>query len=174
MSEVAVLTRTPAAASGIGSILIIDDEAAIRESLETLLEFEGYNVSVAQTGEEGLARMAETPFDLVLLDFALPDRDGLEVLAEIRSLTIERNTLNADREGQIKAIDDRFAPEFLELENAISSRTEHLRSWAEANPDEFGKLKSLTMTHGVIGWRTGTPCTESASRRGVTKALAPS
>jgi DNA-binding NtrC family response regulator len=85
MSEVAVLSRQPAAGAGIGSVLIIDDEAAIRESLETLLEFEGYVVASAETGEEGLARLAETPFDLVLLDFALPDRNGLEVLAEIRS-----------------------------------------------------------------------------------------
>ena len=68
-----------------GSVLIIDDEAAIRESLETLLEFEGFSVEVAETGEEGLARLAEHPFDLVLLDFALPDRNGLEILADIRS-----------------------------------------------------------------------------------------
>src|SRR5512146_790785 len=85
MSEVAVLRRQPAVGAGIGSVLIIDDEAAIRESLETLLEFEGYTVTSAETGEEGLDRLSETPFDLVLLDFALPDRNGLEVLAEIRS-----------------------------------------------------------------------------------------
>ncbi len=85
MSEAAVLTRQPAAGSARGSVLIIDDEAAIRESLETLLEFEGYSVESAETGEEGLARLAERPFDLVLLDFALPDRNGLEVLADIRS-----------------------------------------------------------------------------------------
>src|SRR6266849_614906 len=84
MSEAAVLTRQPAAATTGGSVLIIDDEAAIRESLETLLEFEGFSVEAAGTGEEGLARLAEHPFDLVLLDFALPDRNGLEVLAEIR------------------------------------------------------------------------------------------
>src|SRR5262249_13759594 len=68
-----------------GSVLIVDDEAAIRESLETLLEFEGYSVESAETGEEGLARLAERPFDLVMLDFALPDRNGLEILADIRS-----------------------------------------------------------------------------------------
>ncbi len=67
-----------------GSVLIIDDEAAIRESLQTLLEFEGYSVEVANDGEEGLTRIAERPFDLVLLDFALPERNGVEILREIR------------------------------------------------------------------------------------------
>ena len=85
MSEAAVLSRQTAATPVSGSVLIIDDEVAIRESLETLLEFEGYSVETAETGEEGLARLAEHPFDLVLLDFALPDRNGLEILAEIRS-----------------------------------------------------------------------------------------
>jgi DNA-binding NtrC family response regulator len=85
MSEAAVLSRQPASTTSSGSVLIIDDEAAIRESLETLLEFEGYAVEVAGTGEEGLAQLAEHPFDLVLLDFALPDRNGLEILADIRA-----------------------------------------------------------------------------------------
>jgi DNA-binding NtrC family response regulator len=66
------------------SILIIDDEMAIRESLQTLLEMEDYRVETADTGEEGLTKIAEQPFDLVLLDLALPDRNGLEILREIR------------------------------------------------------------------------------------------
>jgi DNA-binding NtrC family response regulator len=85
MSEAAVLTRPRTDAVSAGSILIIDDEAAIRESLETLLEFEGYSVESAENGEDGLARLNERTFDLVLLDFALPDRNGLEILADIRS-----------------------------------------------------------------------------------------
>ncbi|HEY2495586.1 MAG TPA: sigma-54 dependent transcriptional regulator [Candidatus Angelobacter sp.] len=85
MSEAAVLTRPRTDTVSGGSILIIDDEVAIRESLETLLEFEGYSVESAETGEDGLARLSEQTFDLVLLDFALPDRNGLEILVDIRS-----------------------------------------------------------------------------------------
>src|SRR5947207_22257 len=84
MSEVAVLSRHTIELASSGSVLIIDDETAIRESLETLLEFEGYSVASAETGEQGLVKMGERPFDLVLLDFALPDRNGLEILRDIR------------------------------------------------------------------------------------------
>src|SRR5262245_6981880 len=84
MSEVAVLSRHSVEATTAGSVLIIDDEAGIRESLETLLEFEGYRVSSADTGEQGLLKLGDHPYDLVLLDFALPDRNGLEILADIR------------------------------------------------------------------------------------------
>ncbi len=72
-----------------GSVLIVDDEAAIRESLQTLLEFEGYSVEVAIDGAEGLTRIAEHPFDLVLLDFAMPERNGIEVLRELRERDAE-------------------------------------------------------------------------------------
>jgi DNA-binding NtrC family response regulator len=85
MSEAAVLIRPRTDAGNGGSILIIDDEVAIRESLETLLDFEGYSVELAETGEDGLARLSERTFDLVLLDFALPDRNGLEILGDIRA-----------------------------------------------------------------------------------------
>lgn len=65
-------------------ILIIDDEAAIRESLETLLSLEGYLVDMAGSGEEGLGRIEQNSYDLVLLDLALPGKNGLEVLQLIR------------------------------------------------------------------------------------------
>ena len=68
----------------LGSVLIIDDEAAIRESLQTLLELEGYEVDTANDGTDGLARLADRPYDLVLLDFAMPERNGIEILQDIR------------------------------------------------------------------------------------------
>ena len=91
-----------------GSILIIDDEAAIRESLETLLAIEGYSVETARTAEEGLAMLAASPRDLVLLDFALPDRNGLEVLDELRErdpgLPVIMITAYGTVENAVKAI----------------------------------------------------------------------
>ena len=78
------ITAGPAETNSMGSILIIDDEAAICESLQTLLEMEGYEVETAGDGAEGLARLADRPYDLVLLDFALPERNGIEILQDIR------------------------------------------------------------------------------------------
>src|SRR5690242_11198666 len=68
-----------------GSILVVDDESEIREGLELLLTSEGYTTSSAETGEAGLALLEEKPFDLLLLDVSLPDRNGLDVLREVRS-----------------------------------------------------------------------------------------
>src|SRR5580658_8519392 len=67
-----------------GSILVVDDESEIREGLELLLNMEGYATASAETGEAGLALLDEKPFDLVLLDVSLPDRNGLDLLREIR------------------------------------------------------------------------------------------
>src|SRR5947207_10047385 len=67
-----------------GSILVVDDESEIREGLELLLRGEGYGVSSAETGESGLEKLEQHPYDLLLLDVSLPDRNGLDMLKEIR------------------------------------------------------------------------------------------
>ncbi len=67
-----------------GSILIIDDEQEIRESLEQLLKLEGYRPASASTAQEGLKKAEENLFDVVLLDISLPDLSGLEVLKSIK------------------------------------------------------------------------------------------
>ena len=63
-----------------GCILVVDDEAEIREGLELLLSSEGYAVATAETAAAGLTRLEEQPFDLILLDVSLPDRNGLDLL----------------------------------------------------------------------------------------------
>src|SRR5213079_100273 len=60
-----------------------DDESEIREGLELLLRGEGYGVSSAETGESGLEKLEQHPYDLLLLDVSLPDRNGLDMLKEI-------------------------------------------------------------------------------------------
>ena len=67
-----------------GSILVVDDESEIREGLELLLKTEGYQVSIADTGQSGMSRLGEQPYDLLLLDVSLPDRNGIEMLKDIR------------------------------------------------------------------------------------------
>lgn len=70
-------------------VLIVDDEAEIRQSLEEILTEEGYAVTCAATGEEALVLLRDAAYDVVLLDIWLPGRDGLEILNEIRSLDSE-------------------------------------------------------------------------------------
>src|SRR5271169_5724638 len=67
-----------------GSVLVVDDELEIREGLEALLTSENFEVTVAETGQAGLPKLEDKPFDLILLDVSLPDRNGLDMLREIR------------------------------------------------------------------------------------------
>jgi DNA-binding NtrC family response regulator len=66
-----------------GSILVVDDESAIRENLELLLSDANYKVTLAENGTEGLKKLESEFFDLVLLDVMMPDKNGLDVLKEI-------------------------------------------------------------------------------------------
>src|SRR5579871_6590529 len=66
------------------SILVIDDEAGIRESLEVLLTLEGYQVRMAADGEQGMRILELESYDLALLDLALPGQTGLELLPQIK------------------------------------------------------------------------------------------
>ncbi len=85
-----------------GKILVIDDEAEIRESLETLLVYEGYEVDTAEDGGRGLARLEAKPYDLVLLDLMLPDRSGLQVLEELRRRDTETPVFVVTAYGSIE------------------------------------------------------------------------
>ncbi len=70
-------------------ILVIDDEADIRESLEMLLLAENYTVDLAENATIGFQKFESGNYDLILLDLMMPDRSGLEVLADIRARDLE-------------------------------------------------------------------------------------
>ena len=75
-----------------GRILVIDDEADIREGLELLLVTEGYSVELAQNGTEGLQKLESNVYDLVLLDLMMPDVSGFEVVKALRADPVTQRT----------------------------------------------------------------------------------
>ncbi len=66
-------------------ILVIDDESAIRDSLRMILEYEGYEVQGAATGQDGLTLVDRDPPELVFLDIKMAGMDGLEVLQRLKA-----------------------------------------------------------------------------------------
>ena len=68
----------------MNQILVVDDEAEIRTSLEEILREEGYDVRGAASAAEAMTLLQDAPYDVLLLDIWLPDRDGLEVLSDVR------------------------------------------------------------------------------------------
>lgn len=138
-------------------ILVIDDEAAIRDSLRMTLEYEGYECLGAATGQEGLLLAEREQPDLVLLDVKMPGMDGLEVLDRLRAMnealpvivvsghgTIS-TAVEATKKGAFDFIEKPFASDrvLVSLRNALDQR--RLR-------DENRSLKkAVEVRHQMVG-----------------------
>ena len=104
MPEVELTLNTSTTASSgtlTARILVIDDEAAIRDSLEVLLTLEGYTVKMASDGDQGLRILELDTFDLILLDLALPGRTGLELLPLIKERQPETPVIMITAHGTV-------------------------------------------------------------------------
>jgi phage host-nuclease inhibitor protein Gam len=77
-------------------------------------------------------------------------------LGEVARLTIERNRVQLTMDEAIVAIREAHEGPLASLNKQIESQVELLEGWAAENAEEFGKLKSLEMQHGVLGWRRST------------------
>lgn len=86
----------------MSSILIIDDERAIRKTLTEILGFEGYKIEEASDGEEGLRKFKEKNYDLVLCDIKMPKLDGIEFLEKAKELNSEVPIIIISGHGNIE------------------------------------------------------------------------
>jgi two-component system, NtrC family, nitrogen regulation response regulator NtrX len=65
-------------------ILVVDDETAIREAIRMTLEYEGYRIDEARSGQDGIDKALKVPYDAILLDIKMPVLDGIEVLENLK------------------------------------------------------------------------------------------
>lgn len=86
----------------MSKILIIDDEKVIRSTLREILEYEKFEVSEAKDGEEGLAKLREEDFDLVLCDVKMPKMDGIEVLDQAKAMDRSPQFIMISAHGSIE------------------------------------------------------------------------
>ena len=84
-------------------ILIVDDEAQMRTMLAHMLEDEGYEVQTAEHGEEGLVRVRQSRFDLVITDMIMPVKDGLKFIMELLKDYPDLKIMAISGGGAIKA-----------------------------------------------------------------------
>jgi len=96
--------------NGGGKILVVDDETSIVDAVATALRYEGFEVEEAATGREALSAVARFDPDLIVLDWMLPDIDGIEVGRRLRE------------QGQRNAI------LFLTAKDAVENKVEALRA----------------------------------------------
>jgi two-component system response regulator MprA len=151
-------------------VLVVDDEPAVREALRASLEFEGYDVSTACDGVDGLAEIAKIRPDLVIFDVLMPRMDGLTACRKLRAsdpalpvlMVTARDTVGDRVTGLDVGADDYLAKPF-ELDELLARVRALLRRAALAGADGDGQddllgyedLRMNTVTHEVT--RDGMP-----------------
>jgi two-component system phosphate regulon sensor histidine kinase PhoR len=149
------------------NILVVDDEYGVRSGIRTILEMEGYEVAEAGDGASALAALEERAYDVALLDYRLPDTDGLSLLRSMKQrgcdamvcmITAYANidtAVAATRQGVDFFLPKPFSPE--DLEGAVATLLRHKRAREEAErlrvEHEAGLLalaEERTQTHSLV------------------------
>ncbi len=84
-------------------ILVVDDEEGARDLFNTILTDEGYDVSLANGGEEALSLFKSNPFNLVITDIKMPVMDGLQLLQEIRKMGSKTDVIMVTAYGEVES-----------------------------------------------------------------------
>ena len=134
---------------GAVKILVIEDEPKTAEAIRKGLQAEGYESAVAHSGEEGFFLFSSEPFDLLILDWMLPGRDGIEILRTIRQrgdhipvlLLTARDAVDDRVEGLDAGADDYLVKPFAFAELLARIRALHRR--ADLDPSGAMKIGDL-------------------------------
>lgn len=151
------------------TILIIDDDKSIRDSLKMILEYERYEVEFAENGEQGLHKLDRIEVDAVLLDVKMAGMDGIEVLTKIRTIKEKLPIIMISGHGTIETAVEAtklgafdFLPKPLDrdkllitLRNAIqqaklSQEYEKLKETVEKGRIILGESKKIKEIHDII------------------------
>lgn len=90
----------------LGTVLAVDDEQNIRRLIRNEFALEGYDVTTARSGEEGLALIQQNPFDVVLLDIKLPKMSGIDVLRKIKQISSSQEVIMITGYGDVQSAVD--------------------------------------------------------------------
>jgi two-component system response regulator MprA len=138
-------------------ILVVDDERAVRESLQRALELEGYEIELAADGREALARLSngEAQPDAVILDVLMPEIDGLEVCRRLRRdgnrVPVLMLTARDEIENRVAGLDagaDDYVPKPFALEELVA-RIRALLRRSTASPDDVLRFADLELDPGT-------------------------
>lgn len=89
----------------MASILVIDDETEVRYAIRAVLEDNGHTVAEANTGTAGIAQLKSEPYDLVICDIIMPDKEGIETIVEMREMRPAQKIVAMSGGGRIKKED---------------------------------------------------------------------
>ena len=89
--------------------------------------------------------------------------DAEFAMSSLRDMQLELTQINLDRENAIKAIDEQYQNKANMLQAQMDGIVRSLGQWAEDNRPEFGKAKSMELTHGTIGWHINPPSVKQLS-----------
>jgi two-component system response regulator MprA len=128
-------------------VLVVDDDARIRDSLKRQLAYEGYNVVLAAGAQEAFAHISDAPPDLVILDLMLPGMDGLEICRRIREvddvpilMLTAKGTLEDKVDGLDSGADDYLVKPFQPEELLARARALLRRRQPQSASLKFGTL----------------------------------
>jgi len=130
----------------MSSILIVDDHSPQRSLIRAIVRLDGHDVSEAGSGEEALAFMATTPYDLMILDLVMPGVDGYQVLEQLRMMPGRDQTpviamSGADEEIDLMRAAELGALDHLEKPFGYDQIEKSIKRVLNATPEQISEMR---------------------------------